>query len=109
MKTVKTLTSALVLTLGLGLMTGCASSSKYDQLKAMVTSAEQAAANAQRSADEAKRAAATAQQTADQAKGAAGTASATADRALRAAQDSERCCVETNDKIDRMFKRSMYK
>jgi hypothetical protein len=31
------------------------------------------------------------------------------DRALQEAQQANQCCNDTNEKIDRMFKRSMYK
>ncbi len=61
------------------------------------------AANANAAAaDGAARAAAAAQQ-------AASAAGAKADQALAAATTSQQCCDATNEKIDRMFKRSMSK
>lgn len=36
-------------------------------------------------------------------------AKANSDRALQEAQRANQCCTDTNEKIDRMFKRSMYK
>lgn len=36
-------------------------------------------------------------------------ARASSDRALQEAQQANQCCNDTNEKIDRMFKRSMYK
>lgn len=36
-------------------------------------------------------------------------AKANSDQALQQAQQANQCCTDTNEKIDRMFKRSMYK
>ena len=36
-------------------------------------------------------------------------AKANSERALQEAQQANQCCTDTNEKIDRMFKRSMYK
>jgi len=36
-------------------------------------------------------------------------AKATADKALQRAEEANTCCNNTNEKIDRMFKKSMYK
>ncbi len=77
--------SGLVSMLALG---GCATTQEYDDVRAM---AEQAS----RSAAEAKEAARRAQ--------------STADAAMKAATDAKSCCTNTNEKIDRMFKKSMYK
>ncbi len=77
----------------IGVGGGCATtsetnSSDAESLRAMVEEAKQAAAEARAAAERAQ---------------------ATADTALRAAEDANRCCQDTNEKIDRMFKRSMYK
>ena len=50
-----------------------------------------------------------AQATANQAAAKAGTAATQASEALAAAQAAQQCCVDTNEKIDRMFKKSMLK
>ena len=50
-----------------------------------------------------------AQATANQAAAKANTASQQASEALAAAQAAQQCCVDTNEKIDRMFKKSMLK
>jgi len=36
-------------------------------------------------------------------------AKATADQAMQKAEEANTCCNNTNEKIDRMFKKSMYK
>ncbi len=77
----------------IGLGGGCATtsetnSSDAESLQAMVEEAKQAAAEAQAAAERAQ---------------------ATADKALRTAEGANRCCQDTNEKIDRIFKRSMYK
>ncbi len=59
--------------------------------------------------DAAKSAAEEARQQAAQALQAAQAAQSTADQALQAAQQSQQCCNDTNEKIDRMFKKSMNK
>ena len=60
-------------------------------------------------AQDAKQSAAEAQQAAQGAQSSADKAQATADDAMTAAKQAKRCCSETNEKIDRMFKKSMYK
>ncbi len=72
----------------LGLGAGCTTTPEVQSMQAEIEEAKQAAAEAQRRADKAQ---------------------ATADEALRAAKGAEKCCQDTNEKIDRMFKRSMYK
>jgi len=47
--------------------------------------------------------------TAEQAKAAAAQAQATADAAKASADQANTCCTTTNEKIDRMFKKSMNK
>ena len=53
-------------------------------------------------AEEAKR-------TAAEAQAAAARAESKADAAKRAAEDAKGCCRDNSEKIDRMFKKSMYK
>ena len=77
----------------IGLGGGCATTAQIDpqeaeSLRAMVAEAKQAA---------------------EEARAAAERAQATADKALRTAEGANQCCQDTNEKIDRMFKRSMYK
>lgn len=59
-------------------------------------------AKAQSAADSAQAAASAASSKAD-------AASATANDALAAAKAAQQCCVDTNEKIDRMFQKSMLK
>lgn len=87
--------TASAMAVALALSTGCASTTKIDEVRAM---AEEAA----RTATQAGERAAVAERKADQAQSAA-------DAAMRKAQEAERCCEETNEKIDRMFKKSMSK
>ncbi len=82
-----------VLTSIIGLGGGCATTQEAntqeaDSLRAMVEEAKQAAAEARAAAEQAQ---------------------TSANRALRAAEGAAGCCRDTNEKIDRMFKRSMYK
>lgn len=88
-------TQAAMLASMIGLGAGCAATPEIEPMRAMVEEAKQEAA-------EARAAAAQAQSRADKAQ-------ATADEALRAAESAAKCCRDTNEKIDRMFKRSMYK
>jgi murein lipoprotein len=74
---------------------GCASTSAVDEAKA-------AAAAAQQAAEDAKAAAARAESTANSAK-------STAEEALRVANEANASAQEANTKIDRAFKKSMYK
>ena len=75
----------LALTAGLG---GCASTSELDALRAEIREANETAQGAAAKADAASKEAAVASQTAEEARAAA---------------------EEANSKIDRMFKKSMYK
>lgn len=50
-----------------------------------------------------------AQATASAASSKADAASSTANEALAAAKAAQQCCVDTNEKIDRMFQKSMLK
>ena len=84
---------AFVVAVALG--TGCATSEEISELRRMAQDAQQAATQA-------SNAATNAQATADE-------ASRKADDALGAAEQSNACCDATNEKIDRMFKRTMSK
>ena len=80
------------------LSAGCASQQLTKDVadaKAMAEAANQAAESARSSADQALQKAEQAQRTADQ--------------ALQSAGEANACCRETNEKIDRMFKKSMEK
>lgn len=74
------------------LAVGCAHPVSVEDLNAVRTLAQ----NAQSAANDAQSAANAARQLAQ-------TASGTANQALQAAQDAQRCCDETNLKMDRMF------
>lgn len=74
---------------------GCASNSDVESLRGEISKAQQ-------TADQALSAAQAAQQTADAARSAAADAKATADAAKQSADDA-------NTKIDRSFKKAMYK
>ncbi|TGD75813.1 hypothetical protein E4634_02800 [Mangrovimicrobium sediminis] len=92
MKTLARITTSTALLAALAATTGCATSSDIDALRAEMM-AEINRANA--TADKAAADAASAKQDAASAK-------ATADQALQSAQ-------ATDEKLDRMFKKSMYK
>jgi hypothetical protein len=74
------------------LAVGCAHPVSVEDLDAVRTIAQ----SAQSSANEAQSAANAARQLAQ-------SAQSTANQALEAAQDAQRCCDETNLKMDRMF------
>ena len=81
--------------LGIFTLGGCASTAEIDQLRAQVERAQSTADTAAAEASEARREAAAARTLAEEAQSDAAAAKATAD--------------ETDVKIDRMFKKSMYK
>ena len=83
-------------------LAGCASTTDFDALRASVQQANQTANSAAAKADAASREAAAASQEAAAAKQQSASASQTANEAKASAQ-------EVNSKIDRMFKKSMYK
>jgi predicted ribosome quality control (RQC) complex YloA/Tae2 family protein len=87
-----TLASILVLAVGLS---GCASTSQTDQMKADIQTALDRSASAQ--------------STADAALNEAKAARAAAERAEQAALDAKAAAEATNAKIDEMFKKSMNK
>jgi murein lipoprotein len=93
--------------LALGVMAGCQDAVKLlqpqiDDLKVQVNKVATDAAAAKDAANAAANAAAAAQQ-------AANAVQSTANEAKQAATDSQACCTATNEKIDRMFKKSMSK
>jgi murein lipoprotein len=75
---------------------------QIDDLKAQLAKAQGDVSAAKSSADQANSAASSASQ-------AASGAQSTANQALAAAHASQSCCDATNEKIDRMFKRSVSK
>ena len=81
---------------------GCVSQKAVDEIKATADKAVQDAAAAKSAADAAASAAQAAKSSADSAQSAA-------NQALQAAQASQACCDATNEKIDRMFKKSVSK
>ena len=86
---------ALAVLLAAGTLGGCATTSEIAEIRAMAEKAQQSADQAQQSANRA-------QATADQALNTANAASAKADAA-------EATASQVNEKIDRMFKKSMMK
>jgi outer membrane murein-binding lipoprotein Lpp len=80
------------------LLSGCAS----DQMKQDIADAKSMAEQAQASADRA-------QQSADAAAAKADSATARADAAASAADAAQSCCNDNRERIDRMFRKSMYK
>jgi outer membrane murein-binding lipoprotein Lpp len=102
--------AALVTLLGLA---GCTDlkplQAQIDQLKTQVSGIQTEVAAARASADAAARAASAAQKSADQAVQAASSARGTANQALSAASAAQSSIDATNEKIDRMFKKSVSK
>lgn len=98
-----------VLALSLGVLGGCASTKDLEAVRATADKAVADAAAARAAADKAAAAAAKAQSTADAAKSSADAAVSSADAAKSAAGSANACCQDTQTKIDRMFKKSMYK
>lgn len=86
----------------IGVAAGCATTADVERVREMAAEAQSAARQAQQTAQEA-------QSTAEEASTVADQAADTANEALRAADEAGACCIETNEKIDRMFKRSMAK
>ena len=77
-----------VLMLSVGVAGGCASTSDLQRVESI---ANEARAMAERNG-----------QTADEAK-------TMASQAMQAAQDAQACCRENSEKMDRVFRKSMYK
>src|SRR5262249_12863620 len=100
--TISTTLKAGVAALALVAASGCVSQKTVDEIKATAAKAVQDAAAAKAAADSAASAAQAARSAADSAQSAA-------NQALQAAQASQACCDATNEKIDRMFKKSVSK
>jgi murein lipoprotein len=100
-----------VLALGIGALGGCATVSKeeFEAVRASASKAAADAAAAKAASDSAAAAAAKAQATADAAKATADAAKSSAEAAKSSADAANACCRDTQTKIDRMFKKSMYK
>jgi uncharacterized protein HemX len=95
--TLKNVARVSAVALALSVAAGCAtvSTQDFEQLRQEATEARAAADQANRAANEAKTL--------------ASQANDKGDRALRAADDANRCCQETKESIDRMFKQTMQK
>jgi len=93
-----------VIALVMLMVTGCAAElqNQMDEMNTRVTNLESSTASAQSAADAAGASAAEARQMAS-------GAQSTANQALNAANQSQACCDATNEKIDRMFQKSMSK
>jgi murein lipoprotein len=91
-KNIVTIIMASALT---GALAGCASTSEMDSLRAEVRQANETAQSAAATAEAARKEAA--------------AASADAAEAKAMAQDAKATAMETDSKIDRMFKKAMYK
>ncbi len=107
MNTMKTpIIAKIVAVAAVATLAGCTDlkplQAEIDSLKTQVSSLQTQVAAAKSSADAANGAAASAAS-------AANGAQSTANQALSAAQASQACCDATNEKIDRMFKRSISK
>jgi hypothetical protein len=100
--TISTTLKAAVAALVLVAASGCVSQKQVDEIKATADKAVQDAAAAKAAADSAASAA-------QSAKSAADSAQSTANQAAQAAQAGQACCDATNEKIDRMFKKSQSK
>ncbi|HQR51943.1 MAG TPA: alanine-zipper protein [Burkholderiales bacterium] len=105
----KKIVTSVFLVLGLALAGGCASTKDLEAVRAVADKAAAAAAKAQATADSAAAAASKAQASADAAKSTSDAAKSTADAAKSSADAANACCKDTQTKIDRMFKKSMYK
>ena len=90
--------------LALMMAAGCSTigQAEFNALSAKVDRAAADASSAKSAADAASAASSAASQKAD-------AAQSTANQALTAANQSQACCDATNEKIDRMFKRSQAK
>lgn len=98
------------LVLGVAILAGCATSKEaIDQAQATADEAKSAATAAQDSASDASRTAKQAQQTADAANSTANDAATAARQAQDTADTNKAAIDELNEKIDRMFKKSMRK
>ncbi len=93
-----------------GLLGGCATNKEaLEKVENAAAAASEAAASAKKTADEALSAANAAQQSANQANSKADEALSTARQALSNSESNRSAINELNEKIDRMFKKSMHK
>jgi methyl-accepting chemotaxis protein len=97
--------------IALAMMTavGCQSTKALDEVRTLAQKSEQDAAAAQATANSAVASANTANSAAASAKAAADNAQNTANRALQAAQTAQSGVDATNEKMDRMFKKTVSK
>jgi len=102
MKQITKKSAKLLVVIGFAGLVGCANTATMESLRADIVKANDTAESAMSSASAAKSEAAAASRAAEEAK-------ATADEALRIANEANSRAKETDAKIDRMFKRSMYK
>jgi F0F1-type ATP synthase epsilon subunit len=101
-KPISTTLKAGIAALALVAASGCVSQKALDEVKVTADKAVQDAAAAKAAADSAA-------SSAQSARSAADSAQSAANQALQAAQASQACCDATNEKIDRMFKKSQSK
>jgi murein lipoprotein len=101
-KSISTALKAGIAAMALVASSGCVSQKAVDEIKATADKAVQDAAAAKAAADSAA-------SSAQSARSAADSAQSAANQALQAAQASQACCDATNEKIDRMFKKSQSK
>ena len=91
-----------VAALAIMMATGCSNRKEEEAMAAKVDQLSRDVASAKSAADAASAASSEASQKAS-------SAQSTANQALNAANQSQACCDATNEKIDRMFKRSQAK
>jgi murein lipoprotein len=82
----------------LGVMSGCATQSAVDEVRATAETALNEARAAKTTADAARA-------SADEAKSVATNAQNTANRAAQAASEAQACCTANTNRIERMFQR----
>ena len=91
------------------LAAGCQSNKALDEVRTLAQKAEQDAAAAQATANAASSSATAANSSAAAAKVAADNAQSTANQALQAARAAQTGVDSTNEKMDRMFKKTVSK
>ncbi len=102
-------TQSLVSAAAVMLVAGLAGCTDLKPLQMEVTDLKSQVAKLQSDSQAARTAADQAGTAAHSAEAAAGAAQSTANQALAASQSSQQCCNDTNEKLDRMFKRSVSK
>jgi len=100
--TISTTLKAGIAALFLVAAAGCVTQKALDDVKATADKAVQDAAAAKQAADAAAG-------SAQSAKAAADSAQSTANQAVQASQSGQACCDATNEKVDRMFRKSLSK